>query len=221
MTIAQPDTLPKAVLFDWDNTLVDTWPVIHDAMNATLSAMDHPVWTLDETRARVRRALREAFPDLFGDRWEEAREVFYGRFREIHLERLEVCAGAEELLQILVEKGVYLGVVSNKSGDHLRREADHLGWSSYFTRLVGAMDAPKDKPAIDPVIMALDGSGLALGEHIWFVGDTRIDMECAYEATCTPVLICNSSLDEEKYANFLPKYSFSSLPALTGLVSNL
>ena len=221
MTVVQPDKLPKAVLFDWDNTLVDTWPVIHDAMNAALAAMDHPVWTMDETRARVRRALREAFPDLFGDRWEEARDVFYARFREIHLERLEVCIGAEELLRLLVERGVYLGVVSNKSGDHLRREADHLGWSGYFSRLVGATDAPKDKPARDPVIMALDGSGLELGEHIWFVGDTRIDMECAYGATCTPVLICESDINEEEYTEFMPKYSFLSLPALTGLVSNL
>ena len=31
--------LPQAALFDWDNTLVDTWPVIHEAMNTTLSAM--------------------------------------------------------------------------------------------------------------------------------------------------------------------------------------
>ena len=23
---------PKAVIFDWDNTLVDTWPLIHQAI---------------------------------------------------------------------------------------------------------------------------------------------------------------------------------------------
>lgn len=221
MTSVLPEKLPKAVLFDWDNTLVDTWPVIHDAMNATLVAMDHPVWTFDETRARVRRALREAFPDMFGERWEEARDVFYGRFREIHLERLAVCPGAEDLLKLLLKKNVYLGVVSNKSGEHLRREADHLGWSGYFSRLVGATDAEQDKPAVDPVLMALDGSELELGEHIWFVGDTRIDMECAYKASCTPVLISESAVNKEVFADFLPKYSFSSLPALTGLVSNL
>ena len=46
--------LPRAVLFDWDNTLVDNWPTIHDALNATFEAMGHPTWTLAETRERVR-----------------------------------------------------------------------------------------------------------------------------------------------------------------------
>ena len=32
------DRLPRAAIFDWDNTLVDTWPVIHESMNATLYA---------------------------------------------------------------------------------------------------------------------------------------------------------------------------------------
>jgi phosphoglycolate phosphatase len=35
-----------------------------------------------------------------------------------------------------------LGVVSNKRGYLLRREAAHLGWMSLFHRLVGANDAP-------------------------------------------------------------------------------
>jgi phosphoglycolate phosphatase len=26
-------SIPRAILFDWDNTLVDTWPLIHTAMN--------------------------------------------------------------------------------------------------------------------------------------------------------------------------------------------
>jgi phosphoglycolate phosphatase len=101
--------LPQAALFDWDNTLVDTWPVIHEAMNTTLSAMGHQVWRLEETKVRVRLALREAFPPMFGDRWEEARDIFYTRFREIHLDRLEVRPGAEDVLAGLADRGVYLG----------------------------------------------------------------------------------------------------------------
>jgi phosphoglycolate phosphatase len=221
MNTAKPSTLPKAVLFDWDNTLVDTWPVIHDAMNTTLSAMGHTVWTMDETRARVRRALREAFPDLFGERWEEARDIFYDRFRAIHLERLEVCLGAEDLLNRLVEKGVYLGVVSNKSGEHLRREAEYLGWSRYFSRLIGATDAAKDKPATEPVLMALDGSGLDLGDEIWFVGDTKIDMECAHRTACIPVLIAELPANIDDFDEFMPKYQFYTLDSLAGLVSRL
>ncbi|MBZ0325793.1 MAG: HAD hydrolase-like protein, partial [Alphaproteobacteria bacterium] len=102
---------PRAILFDWDNTLVDSWPPIHAAMNAALAAMGHPAWTPEDTRARVRRSLREAFPDLFGDRWEEARDIFYDSFQAHHLETLAARPGAAEMLAEIAGRGVYLGVV--------------------------------------------------------------------------------------------------------------
>jgi phosphoglycolate phosphatase len=177
-------------LFDWDNTLVDTWGAIHHALTATFEAMGETPWTLEETRQRVRRSAREAFPALFGERAEEATAVFYRAFESDHLENLEVREGAEALLQGLAESGgYYLAVVSNKRGDLLRREAVRLGWDGYFERLVGANDAARDKPAVDAVNMALGDSGLAPGPEVWFVGDTDIDMICAANAGCLPVLL--------------------------------
>jgi len=213
--------LPKAVLFDWDNTLVDTWPVIHEAMNTALSAMGKPVWTIEETRQRVRRALREAFPPMFGERWEEARDIFYARFREIHLERLEVIAGAEEMLAEFARRGVYLGVVSNKMGDHLRKEAIHLGWDRYFGRLVGATDATRDKPAREPVEMALQGSGAAPGPAVWFVGDTEIDMECGHNAGCFKVLVRENLPSDGEFTQYSPDKHFINCSELRTLVSRL
>jgi len=129
--IASPDLAPlgrpRAVLFDWDNTLVDSWPIIHDALHLTLTTMGHKPWTLEESKARVRLSLRDSFPALFGTRWEEARRVYMDAFQSIHLERLGALAGVVELLEHLTEAGCYLAVVSNKTGPILRREAAHLG----------------------------------------------------------------------------------------------
>ena len=72
-------TAPKALLFDWDNTLVESWDAIHHALVVTFEAMGHEPWSLDETKARVRRSLRDAFPALFGARWEEARKLYLER----------------------------------------------------------------------------------------------------------------------------------------------
>ena len=38
MTVRLP--APKAILFDWDNTLVDNWATIADALNVALTARD-------------------------------------------------------------------------------------------------------------------------------------------------------------------------------------
>ena len=51
--------LPRAILFDWDNTLVESWGVIHEAMNLTLDAMGHVPWTREETETRVRQLFQE------------------------------------------------------------------------------------------------------------------------------------------------------------------
>jgi phosphoglycolate phosphatase len=169
---------PKAVLFDWDNTLVDTWETIHASLCTTFEAMGEPVWTLAETRARVRHSLRRSFPEIFGDRWQEAARIYFRAFEDIHLDRLAALPGAGEMLDALSSAGIYLAVVSNKTGRYLRMEAEHLGWRRFFGRLVGAGDALRDKPATEPVELALSGSDVS-----------AIDMELAHNARCLPVLL--------------------------------
>ncbi len=181
--------MPRAVLFDWDNTLVDTWPAIHHAYQATFEAMWRTPWTLEETRDRVRASARDSFPALFGDRAEEAATVFYGSFEASHLETLRELRGAGDMLCRLSDDGYYLAVVSNKRADLLRQEADALGWAPLFEQVVGANDAARDKPALEPDLLALEGSGIAPGESVWFVGDTDIDMTCAARTGCVPVLL--------------------------------
>lgn len=205
---------PRAVIFDWDNTLIDSWGTIQQALNATLLAMGHEPWTLEETKERVRLSLRDSFPRLFGERWEEARRIYLETFVSVHLERLAPLPGAEALLTGLAEAGLHLAVVSNKTGRILRREAAHLGWSRYFRRLVGASDAPADKPDPAPVEMALADGGLVPGEEVWFVGDTALDMQCALNAGCTPILLHAEPSDEPEFAKYPPRLRFADCGAL-------
>src|SRR3546814_955652 len=79
---------PSAILFDWDNTLVDSWAVIHHAMTATFEALGERPWTLEETRRNVRQSARDAFPALFGARADQATAVFYRTYEADHLDRL-------------------------------------------------------------------------------------------------------------------------------------
>ncbi len=209
---------PRALIFDWDNTLVDNWISIHEAINATFAAMGHPPWTLAETRRNVRRSLRDSFPGMFGDRWEEARRVFYRHIAESHLETLKALPGAGETLAALAGAGLYLGVVSNKRGDLLRREAEHLGWDRHFGQIVGAADAAADKPAVAPVEMALAGSGIAPGEEVWFVGDAAIDIECARNAGCVAVLFGAAAGEADRLQALPPDLRLDELPELVNLV---
>jgi phosphoglycolate phosphatase len=166
-----------------------------------------------ETKLRVARSLRDSFPLIFGERWEEARKLYLDTFVAVHLDRLKAIEGAAPMLEALAAHGFYLGVVSNKTGAILRREADHLGWTRHFRRLVGAGDAALDKPHAAPVLLALDGSGIGVGD-VWYVGDTALDMECAANAGCVGVLLGARALEEESFARFPPALHFRACEAL-------
>jgi len=212
---------PRAILFDWDNTLVDNWAVIHTALNAALTAMGHAAWTLAETKQRVRASARDSFPVLFGDRWEKAQAIFYDTFRRAHIEQLREMPGAGAMLAELARAGIYLGVVSNKQGPFLRREAEHLGWTGRFGRIVGATDAPRDKPAVEPVEMALDGSGVGRGPEVWFVGDTDIDLVCAVNAGCVPILLRQEPPAPGEFPDAPPARHLQACQELAELVAEI
>jgi phosphoglycolate phosphatase len=216
---------PKAILFDWDNTLIDSWAVIHAALNETFDGMGHPIWTRAETEARVRGSLRDTFPAMFGDRWQEAEKIFYDAFGKLHLERLTPLAGADDLLRELAETGYYLGVVSNKRGSFLRLEAERLGWHKHFHRLAGAGDSARDKPHRDHVDHALglgtEKPGPLAGPDIWFVGDADIDMLCARNAGCKAVLVRATPPASNEFKEAPVDLHFADLPRLAAYLKKL
>jgi phosphoglycolate phosphatase len=195
---------PRAVLFDWDNTLVDTWPTIVECYRDTFVALGETPWTAAEVQQRAHGSLRDLFPALFGPRAVDAERVFYKTFYRIHLERLTPLPGAAELLARCVEAGCYVAVVSNKVGENLRAEVAHLGWGRWIARAVGAKDAKKDKPAPDPIYLALSGTGIAPDHDVWMVGDTPADLACAHAAGCLSVLFGSVEQMADRLREFPP-----------------
>lgn len=191
---------PKAVIFDWDNTLVNTWPIIHDALAKTFAERGLTPWTMQQTKARVRKSMRDSFPEIFGEDWQEAGKAYQAHYRASHLNNLEELQGACEVLQTVKDMGLYSVVVSNKRGENLRKEAAHMGWTDLFDSITGADDAARDKPFADPVILALSGSALAPARDVWFIGDSEIDLECAGNTGCTAILYGDEASSHPEYS---------------------
>jgi len=96
----------------------------------------------------------------------------------------------------------------------LRREAAHLGWTGFFTCLIGAGDAAADKPDAAPIHMALEGSGID-PHNAWYIGDTALDMECAANAGCLGVLLGAIDHADPGFARFPPALQFPACAALS------
>jgi len=184
---------PSILLYDWDNTLVDGWAGIAAALNAVFTVFAMPHWTAADTRARVRVSLAESFPAMFGNRWHEARDIFYATLTEQHLAHVRPMPGAAAAL--VAGAAWPQGVVSNKTGRFLRAEVGHLGWAGHFRTVIGAGDATADKPNPAPIHLALQQLSATAGPTVWYLGDTALDMQAARAAGVTAVLIGDAAHD--------------------------
>ena len=188
-----PSVRPAALLFDWDNTLVDGWAAIAAALNAAFAAYGKPLWTVDDTKNRVRVSLKESFPVMFGESWERARDIFYDTFHGQHLAHVTPMPGA--MAALFAGAPWPMGVVSNKAGKFLRAEVVHLGWRDHFGPVVGAGDAANDKPDPAPILLALEQMGRTPDRSVWYLGDTALDMIAAKAAGVTAVLVGDAAHD--------------------------
>lgn len=190
---------PELIIFDWDNTLVDTWPIIHQALHETFESMGLEPWSLEKVKANVRKSMRDSFPEIFGANWQDAATLYQTRYRAHHLDKLTPLPGALELLQHIHALPVPMVVVSNKKGPNLRTEVEHLGWKHFFKNVTGADDAAKDKPHPDPVHHALKELDVSPNASFWFIGDSDIDLETAKNTGCTPILYGDFACTQTAY----------------------
>lgn len=194
---------PKAILLDWDNTLASSWGIILKCLNEAFKAHGKEQWTLDDIksgRENIHHSLRESFPRLFGDKWKDARETYYKHFLECHIDEIRLLEGAHDTIKALSKTGIYLAIVSNKTGPYLRDELKHLKIDHFFDAIIGATDAEKDKPHPEPLLLALKDSKVAaedFSNDVWMVGDSRTDIEAAINTGVIPVFYGDAKLEPE------------------------
>jgi len=151
--------------------------------------MDRQLWSIDKVKTDIHKSMREHFPSLFGEKWQDAGEIYKNAYRSQHLDIIQLLPGAVDLINFLYQQNILLFVISNKMGNVLRMEVENLQIKDRFFAIIGASDANFDKPHHAPVDLALKGSGVdPKKDLVWFIGDTITDIECAINSNCKPIL---------------------------------
>ena len=209
----------KAIIFDWDGTLVDTCGLILDAHNHVRRHMEQELWTMEDFMGRASQSAREYYPKIYGDRADEAQTVLYEYVEEHHLTYLKAMNGSAEILDMLLAHKIPVGVVSNKRHGTLHKEVDAMGWQKYFVSVIGAGHAPKDKPSPDPLLMAIaEIDGTAQPSDILYIGDTETDLLCARNTSCPVALVQSDKPRPDLIEKYSPNYAWADLsPLLTAI----
>jgi len=200
----------KAVIFDWDGTLVDTCGLILDAHNHVREFYDLPLWTMADFMGRASESAREYYPKVYGDKADEAQTVLYDYVEEHHLKYLAPMEGALDLVKaIKTQAGLPVGIVSNKLHKTLLIEIEHLGWAAHFDNVVGAGIAEKDKPNPHSLIMGIEGLKADLtSQDILYVGDTETDLLCSRNTGCDVIFLQTEGARPDLIEKYAPKHHF-------------
>jgi pyrophosphatase PpaX len=169
----------RAVLFDWDGTLVDSAEASFRCYERLFSsygiAFDRA--RFESTYSPNWHLTYEAL-GLPRERWTEADARWLGHYST---EQTRLLAGAREALERLRARGLALAVVTSGDRTRVSAELERLGVGGLFDALTCADDTVRRKPHPDPLLLGLRRLGVPT-EQAAYVGDSPEDVEMARAA---------------------------------------
>lgn len=174
------------LLFDWDGTLLDSFPA---GYHASITVLDHYGIAVDRAR----------FLETYSPNWYESYrmlglpEAEWGNadrlWRETYATRpSELFPFAAVLLESLSEAGYTLGLVTSGNRDRVRKELERFGIAEAFAAVVCFEDTHQKKPHPAPLEAALERLGVAAAATA-YVGDRPEDIEMGKRAGAYTVAV--------------------------------
>jgi len=172
----------RAVLFDLDGTLVDSYPAITASVNHVRALHGLPPLSEPEVRRHVGRGAGHLLQHTVPVGEGEANTAAYRAHHPSVLRSgTRLLPGAAEVLRGLHERGLLLGLCSNKPIAFTRELIAYLGIASYLNVVLGPEDVPRPKPAPDMLYAALSRLNVAADQAL-YVGDMTVDIQTARAA---------------------------------------
>lgn len=180
-----------AVLFDLDGTLVDSVPDIAHATNTMLQAMGRNKLPLSDLRnfvgkgtaVLIKRALSAQLDYIEPEStlFEQAQTLFNTYYHQFNGTQSELYPNALLGLTRLQEKGLKLGIVTNKPAQFTLPLIQKTGLAPFFDIIVSGDTCALKKPHPDQLFYACQKLGTTI-EHTIFIGDSLNDTQAANAA---------------------------------------
>lgn len=210
----------RAVIFDFDYTLVDATKGIVACYNGAFSELGLKEREVEEIRRTVGLSVETSYTILTGDDDPANRAEFRLRFlkyAELHMTKnTAFLPGAMELLKKLREKTIKYGIVSNKRAARIKE---------FFEKtpdimpdiVIGSDSSVAQKPDPEGINIVLrffkDNFGIEKENTVYF-GDTVVDAEAARAAGVDFFGVASGTTSEEE----LSPYAIGTAKDLIGLL---
>ncbi|WP_298567877.1 phosphoglycolate phosphatase [uncultured Aliiroseovarius sp.] len=181
-------TLPDAIIFDLDGTLVNSAPDLQAAANVMLNDLGRAPLDLDTiitfigngVEKLIERSL-EATGGYDDDLRRHALAVFLDTYETNMTTLTKPYPGVVNCLEQLCAAGVPLGICTNKPDGPAKAICAALGLSQFFTAIDGARPDQPRKPDPAPLLACIAKLNTA-PQNALYVGDSGVDFLTAHNA---------------------------------------
>jgi HAD superfamily hydrolase (TIGR01509 family) len=169
----------RAVLFDLDGVLVESWDVWFHVMRGVARKFGYPEISAEQMRSSWGQSVvddvRNFYPRMSIEQLEHEYHLLFAE----NVHHLKVDPESVPTLTGLNARGIKVAVVTNSPADVARTILEEAGIVP--DGLVCAGDVAAPKPAPDGILKALSILAIATSQAV-FVGDTIYDREAARRA---------------------------------------
>ena len=177
----------RLVAFDLDGTLLDTLDDIRGAVNYALSAWEIPALDRNTMREYVGRGLRNALLRAVtesGGKVDDSDlplmvDLMMSAYRRHPSSHTVPYSGIPELLKAILQEGVKIGILSNKSDELVKRIVKDILPDIPFSFVMGQSDS---------LYGAMETVGADRSEVI-YVGDSEVDYELSENAGVKGIIV--------------------------------
>ena len=204
----------RAVIWDFDGTICDTYPAIAGAINAALASfsvatsLEHVVTLASISLEYCMRTLATEFAIPYA----QLDAAFRETYQSIQLCDQPPFPGLAELCRQLVAVGVQQFIVTHRRRESLLRLLSTHGLDVYFTHSIAADDGFPRKPAPDAMLHLLSTYAIAPSDAL-VIGDRDFDMlagqaagvsTCLFRATFPEIIPTRTIWNYAELADIVP-----------------
>lgn len=209
----------RAVLFDLDGTLVDSYNALAEAVNH--ARRTHGLNELSALRIKefvgdgIERLLQRAFERTDVPR--SVQDAFVSRYDEVCCGESKVLADVESTLERLAKLKVKMAVCTNKPTFFSKKILDFLKLSRHFAAIVGPDLAGARKPEARHLLFTLESVACDPCDTL-FVGDMPIDVRAARNSGLDVAVVATGSSTREQLAAAEPDHFLERFADLVKIV---
>lgn len=205
----------RAILFDWDGTLLDSYRADARAYVQTFQMLGIP-WGIEDLKRHYSpdwyRVYRAA--GMPRNRWAEADRLWRQFYRA---ERPALQRSARDVLE-RVSRDYRLALVTSGSSSRVRGQLRAFGLEKFFPVQVFGDRSPRKKPHPAPIQIAMKRLGLEPAACV-YIGDAPEDVEMARRAGVAAIGIIGHSPVPGRLRESRPQALIANLTSLPRLLA--